>query len=139
MEVPRPLSWIPEKLQDHEQRYLSYYQADISRRLGNLDSNNNEFRNLIIKMAMHDSSSASKAILQSIYALSAFCLYGSKYAMPHKLEAIHAIKTSVAGASTKEDILRNLVASMFLAIYEVQLTPQDEKLDLQIKRSLDIR
>lgn len=107
-------------MDDQQQMLLSYYETNLSRTFTIIDDSFNGFRHLLIKMALFDTSSSSNAVLQAIYALSAYRLNGPSQSVAYKVEAINFLTASMKEFSSTKDSLQTLAASMLLCLYEVR-------------------
>jgi hypothetical protein len=74
---------------------------------------------VILQMALADSTPSSKAVLQGILALSSLRLSGNSAAFAHKTKAISALARSLSFDKTRELTSKTVVASMLLYLYEV--------------------
>jgi hypothetical protein len=79
-----------------------------------------QFRGLLIGMSFIDSSPASIAVQQSLYALIALYVYGHTLSMPFKVNAITALSQSIESCSNAKDGLQHIVAGILLSLYEVE-------------------
>lgn len=70
-------------------------------------------------MAFTDASPASQAILYTIYALSSLHLADHEQAHQYKHKAIGAVWASAAQDHSTKDTLQRIVATNYLAVYEV--------------------
>ncbi|EEU43589.1 uncharacterized protein NECHADRAFT_82527 [Fusarium vanettenii 77-13-4] len=73
---------------------------------------------VILQMALADSTPSSKAVLQGILALSSLRLSGNFAAFAHKTKAISALARSLSLDKTREMTSKTVVASMLLYLYE---------------------
>ncbi|KAH7268150.1 fungal-specific transcription factor domain-containing protein [Fusarium solani] len=73
---------------------------------------------VILQMALADSTPSSKAVLQGILALSSLRLSGNSAAFAHKTKAISALARSLSFDKTRELTSKTVVASMLLYLYE---------------------
>ncbi|RSL53160.1 hypothetical protein CEP54_010554 [Fusarium duplospermum] len=73
---------------------------------------------MILQMALADSTPSSKAVLQGILALSSLRLSGNSAAFAHKTKAISALARSLSLDKTRELTSKTVVASMLLYLYE---------------------
>ncbi|KAJ4315877.1 hypothetical protein N0V84_008146 [Fusarium piperis] len=73
---------------------------------------------VILQMALADSTPSSKAVLQGILALSSLRLSGNAAAFVHKTKAISALARSLSLDKTRELTSKTVVASMLLYLYE---------------------
>ncbi|KAF4468016.1 hypothetical protein FALBO_5110 [Fusarium albosuccineum] len=75
-------------------------------------------KKLTLHMALSDSSPSSKAVLQSVLALSSLRLSGDGAASAYKAKAISSLSQSLKPDNTWDEASRTLVASMLLYLYE---------------------
>ncbi|KAI8716335.1 Zn(2)-C6 fungal-type domain-containing protein [Fusarium sp. LHS14.1] len=73
---------------------------------------------VILQMALADSTPSSKAVLQSVLALSSLRLSGNSAAFAYKTKAISALARSLSLDKTREMTSKTVVASMLLYLYE---------------------
>lgn len=73
----------------------------------------------ILQIALSGNTEASKAVLQSILALSSLHLSGDLAASVHKTSAIHLLQRSIEPESSSTVSMQTFVASMLLYLYEV--------------------
>ncbi|RSM08203.1 hypothetical protein CDV31_008211 [Fusarium ambrosium] len=73
---------------------------------------------MILQMALADSTPSSKAVLQGVLALSSLRLSGNSAAFAHKTKAISALARSLSLDKTRELTSKTVVASMLLYLYE---------------------
>ena len=92
----------------------------VSRTVTTIDDDMNGFRHLLIKMAISDTSSSSKAVLQGILAISAYHLHGTGAGLPYSFAAIGALSRSMRASSAFRDRVSQLAATMLLTSYEVR-------------------
>ena len=76
------------------------------------------FRGLLIGMSFIDSSPASVAVQQSLYALIALYIYGDIRSMRFKVNAISALMHSFRSCLNAKDGLQLVVAGILLSLYE---------------------
>ncbi|KAF4419201.1 Zn2Cys6 transcriptional regulator [Fusarium austroafricanum] len=73
---------------------------------------------VILQMALADSTPSSKAVLQGILALSSLRLSSNAAAFTYKTKAISALARSLSLDKTRELTSKTVVASMLLYLYE---------------------
>jgi hypothetical protein len=78
------------------------------------------FRGLLIGMSFIDSSPASVAVQQSLYALIALYVYGYTRSMPFKVNAITALNHSFRSCLNAKEGLQHIAAGILLSLYEVR-------------------
>lgn len=77
---------------------------------------------LLLRMGLTDSSSPSKAVLNSLLAISALHLFGDARAAIYKIRATSLINASLSGATNSPEVVMKIItASMLLYLYEVSL------------------
>lgn len=115
--IPRPLSWKASGQGEFENDLLSYYDQVLSAILTSVGDK--RFRGLLIGMSFIDSSPASVAVQQSLYALIAHYVYGHIRSMRFKVNAISALMHSIQSCVNAKDGLQQVVAGILLSLYEM--------------------
>ncbi|KAI8665069.1 Zn(2)-C6 fungal-type domain-containing protein [Fusarium sp. Ph1] len=113
---PGPLMYSLSLINRNESMLLDYYmRADT--KIPGADPPR-PLMQVILQMALADSTPSSKAVLQGILALSSLRLSGNSAALAHKTKAISALARSLSLDKTRELTSKTVVASMLLYLYE---------------------
>ncbi|EPE04503.1 zinc-finger transcription factor [Ophiostoma piceae UAMH 11346] len=106
-----------------ESGLVSYFYHEASSSLPQLDSEPAQFRNLLLRMSVQDSSPSSKAVLYSLFCLSALQRYGNVQESSHF--KVLALRSLSEAANTERmstgHILQHMAASLLLCRAEVAL------------------
>ena len=86
-------------------------------------------------MALSDGSPTTKAVVESILALSSLHRFGPQaVASNHKLSALQTLASSLSMGIDSQRSLQHIVAGMLLCVFEVILKPQRKETNrLQVK------
>ncbi|CAJ2502375.1 Uu.00g097690.m01.CDS01 [Anthostomella pinea] len=116
---PRPARSIPliPDFEERESHLISYYHHNLSRMISTIDVNNG-FRDDLLPMALSTLGKASHGLRNAMLAVSAFHLWGSKYALSYKAEAIRSLSSSLSTESVGITETQ-LATSMMLCVYNV--------------------
>jgi hypothetical protein len=100
-------------------KLTSLDENSLSRTITTVDDNTNGFRHLLIRLALSDATTSSSALLNSIFALSAYQLSGKHQGTSYKVNAINSLAKAMREESDRNDRLRQISASMLLVLTEV--------------------
>lgn len=98
-------------------------ENSLSRIITTIDDSTNGFRHLLIRLALSDVSMSSNALLQAIFALSAYQLSGRNQGTAYKVNAINSLSKAMREEANRYDRLRQISASMLLVLCEVWKGP----------------
>lgn len=104
-----------------EASHIYFIVNDVaSKTLPIFDRDFNVFRNVVLRLAFSDDSPASKAVLQSLLAVSAMQRYGpSLEADQLKLSALSALKNSNEQGLDGHTGIQQVTAQLLLCAFEV--------------------
>jgi hypothetical protein len=87
-----------------------------------------DIRNILLRMSFSDGSLTSKAVMQSMLAVSSLHRFGPRpQAINFKQSALRTLAESLATGIGTKGALQHIAAGMLLCTFEVT-TPQQEKL-----------
>lgn len=97
-----------------------YYEASTS--LPQLDSETTQFRDLLLRMSLKDDSASSRALLYSIFCLSAVRRYGNVQECAHfKTLALQALQQATTSTTlTTAQVLQHVAAGLMLCRSEAR-------------------
>ncbi|RSL62836.1 hypothetical protein CEP53_004618 [Fusarium sp. AF-6] len=113
---PGPLVYSLSLINRDESMLLDYYMQTDTQIPG--ADPPRPLMQMILQMALADSTPSSKAVLQGVLALSSLRLSGNSAAFAHKTKAISALARSLSLDKTRELTSKTVVASMLLYLYE---------------------
>ena len=110
----------PHSFKGGDQTLLSsYYETVLSREITTVDEGMNGFRNILIKIALSDSSTSSRAVLQRILAISAYHLSRGNAGVQHNFAAVNGLSKRLQSSSEVPSRFSQLAASMLLITYGI--------------------
>jgi hypothetical protein len=87
-----------------------------------------DIRNILLRMSLSDGSLATKAVMQSMLAVSSLHRFGPRpQAINLKLSALRSLAESLMTGIDTKGALQHIAAGMLLCTFEVT-PPQQEKL-----------
>ncbi|KJR89488.1 uncharacterized protein SPSK_05968 [Sporothrix schenckii 1099-18] len=112
-----------ERLQSDGSGLMSYFYHEASNSLPQLDNEPQQFRDLLLRMSLYDNTASSKAVLYSLFCLSALRRYGNVQECAHfKILALQSLQQAakIEGIGAAH-ILQHMAAGLLLCRAEISL------------------
>ncbi|KAH8807363.1 fungal-specific transcription factor domain-containing protein [Xylogone sp. PMI_703] len=111
---------LPFAANEKDSRLLGFFMQNGPLLL--TSTHENTLTKFVLSAALSSSTTSSNAVLQAILAVSSLRLDGANQGLRYQTKAISLLRSSLYDENRKEDIVRNLTATMLLCLYEIVLT-----------------
>ncbi|KAH8647183.1 fungal-specific transcription factor domain-containing protein [Xylariales sp. PMI_506] len=119
--LPAPLSWAPFNIGSKDISLVDYFENVAFNSLSVFGSHRQKIRDILLRLAFSDDSSASNAVLKSTLAFSSLHRYGlHAEAAKLKLSAIQELESSSQNGIEAVKVIYHVATGMMLCYFEIQ-------------------